>query len=277
MTTPIVAAHHWSFYDLDVAEACDHALRLQYPAIDLAVGDLGSGPRLELETLATGRDECARIGELGASKGVAFTDFVAAVVHLPGMTDRARSDALETFRRFVDHASSMRIAGVTVLPGFYDTEWEEAFDLVAAELRGYVEAGSEGGLQVSIEPHVESVTDSPARTLRMLDEVPGLTLTLDYSHFIHGGYAQAEIEILDQHARHMHVRQAALGQLAAPVNDGTIDYRRVLAHLQELGYTGALTTEYVPSPWYGQDAVDTVLENGLIKAHIELLLEDLWP
>ena len=28
----------------------------------------------------------------------------------------------------------MGITGVTVLPGFYDTAWEPAFDLVAAEL-----------------------------------------------------------------------------------------------------------------------------------------------
>jgi sugar phosphate isomerase/epimerase len=276
VTAPAVAAHHWSFYDLEVADACDHARGLGYRGIDLAVGDLGSGPRLELEKLASARGECERIGELGKSKGLAFTDFVAAVVHLPGMTHGVRAAGLEAFQRFAEHGASMGITGVTVLPGFYDTEWAEAFDLVAGELRRYVDAGGAGGLRVSIEPHLESVTDSPARTLQMLETVPGLTLTLDYSHFIHAGYAQSDIEPLDEHARHLHVRQAAPGRLAAPVGDGTIDHRRLLTHLHALGYAGAFTTEYVRSPWYDQDKVDTERENALIKGEIEALVDDVW-
>lgn len=277
MTKPIVAAHHWSFYDLQVADACQHARRLGYPAMDLAVGDLGSGPRLVLEHLASDSAVCSKIGALGDAKGIAFTDFVAAVVHVPGMTAKARAANLAVFRRFAAHGASMGAAGVTVLPGFYDGPWDSAFDLVAAELRQFVEAGVDGGLAVSIEPHLDSVTDTPARTLRMLDAVPGLTLTLDYSHFVHAGFAQSEYEALDAHARHMHVRQAAPGRLAAPVEDGTIDYRLALTHLRDIGYSGAFTTEYVCSPWYGQDECDTEKENHLMQREIASLVDEIWP
>ena len=162
------------------------------------------------------------------------------------------------------------------MPGFYDTAWELAFDFVAAELRRFVAAGADGGLAVSIEPHLESVTDTPERTLQMLDAVPGLTLTLDYSHFVHAGFRQPEYEVLDPHARHMHVRQAAPGRLAAPVAEGTIDYRSALTHLRDVGYHGAFTTEYVRSPWYGQDAVDTERENELMQREIVELVEEIW-
>ena len=162
------------------------------------------------------------------------------------------------------------------MPGFYDTAWEPAFDLVAAELSRFVAAGADGGLAVSIEPHLDSVTDTPERTLRMLAAVPGLTLTLDYSHFVHAGFRQPEYEALDPHARHMHVRQAAPGRLAAPVAEGTIDYRRALGHLRDIGYQGAFTTEYVRSPWYGQDAVDTDRENKQMQSEIVALVEEIW-
>ena len=74
MTRPVVAAHHWSFYDLAVADTCEHTLQLGYPALDLAVGDLGSGPRLVLEDLAADPAACARVGAWGEASGVAFTD-----------------------------------------------------------------------------------------------------------------------------------------------------------------------------------------------------------
>lgn len=273
---PIVAAHHWSFHDLEVGAACDHAVDLGYHGIDLAVGDLGTGPRLELDRLADDPAACRRIAELGASRGITFTDFVAAVIHVPGLTADMRSANLETFRRFAGHGRTMGVVGVTVLPGFYDTEWDEAFALVANELRHYVAAGADGGLAVSIEPHLESVTDTPARTLCMLAEVPGLTLTLDYSHFVHAGFGPSDYEALDPYARHMHVRQAAPDHLAAPVDEGVIDYRRALAHLATLGYTGAFTTEYVASPWYQQDAVDSVVENRVMKREIDALVAEVW-
>ena len=110
----------------------------------------------------------------------------------------------------------------------------------------------------------------------MLAAVPGLTLTLDYSHFVHAGFRQSEYEALDPHARHMHVRQAAPGRLAAPVAEGTIDYRRALTHLRDVGYHGAFTTEYVRSPWYGQDAVDTDRENEQMHGVIVALVEEIW-
>jgi sugar phosphate isomerase/epimerase len=276
-TAPIVAAHHWSIFDLEVPAACAWAAEHGYGGLDLAVGDFGSGPRIELDVLARDGAECERLADAAAAAGVTFTDLVASVVYMPGMTADDRRRGLEQFAAFVPNASRLGLDGVTVLPGLRgDTDRAELFALTVEDLRRYVAIGAEHELAVSIEAHVESVTDSPEATLEMLAAVPGLTLTLDYSHFIHGGFTQDEIEPLNGHARHFHIRQAAPGRLAIEVSHGVIDHRRLVTDLAARGYSGSLTTEYVDAEWYGQNLVDSRVENAAMQAEIVGLLGELW-
>ena len=46
----------------------------------------------------------------------------------------------------------------------------------------------------------------PERAAALVQAVPGLTLTLDYGHFVPRGFAAAEVDPLLQHATHFHVR-----------------------------------------------------------------------
>jgi sugar phosphate isomerase/epimerase len=242
---PLLAAHHWSIFDLDVADACRWAAAHGYAGLDLAIGDLGTGPRIDLTELADDPDACDRLAAAASDAGVVYTD---------------------------------RLTGVTILPGIRgDADRDEVFAVTADELRRYVSIGADNDLEVSIEAHVESVTDTPERTLAMLDAVPGLTLTLDYSHFIHPGFSQTDIEPLNAHARHFHVRQAARGRLAIEVGAGVIDHRRLLGDLAAAGFSGSLATEYVDAEWYDQNLVDTVAENAAMRDEIAGLLDDFWP
>ena len=66
-----------------------------------------------------------------------------------------------------------------------------------------------------IEAHVGSIVPDPKSAEALVQGVPGLTLTLDYTHFTRLGMPDAAIEPLVQYASHFHVRGARNGRLQA--------------------------------------------------------------
>lgn len=274
---PAIAAHYWSIHHLELEDACARVAELGYEGLDLAVGDTGTGERLDLERLATDASERARVADAGRVHRVRFTDIVVGAILVPGSGAEQRATQRELIRALAMNAAELGLTGMTVIPGLVgDLPFPDAERLVRDELRRMVAATSGTGVTISIEPHLESVTDTPERTARMLDAVPGLALTLDYSHFVHSGFGPDEIEPLHSRTRHLHIRQAAPGRLAAPVSAGTIDHRRLLGKLSADGYAGALTTEYVTSDWHDQSAVDAEAENESMRRELVALVDEMW-
>ena len=88
-------------------------------------------------------------------------------------------------------------------------------------------AGPSWGITFGVEPHVGSIVPSPREAQRLVDCVPGLTLTLDYTHFARKGMPDAVVEPLLAHATHFHVR-GRKGRLQTSFDKNTIDYRRIV-------------------------------------------------
>ena len=57
-----------------------------------------------------------------------------------------------------------------------------------------------------MEPNVESAARTPDQTLRLLEMTPGLTLTLDYTHFAYRAVRDDESEKLIPYTSHFHAR-----------------------------------------------------------------------
>src|SRR6185436_968249 len=154
-------------------------------------------------------DEAARLNRIKAQTGLSFVD---AFPHLPpsfstNHPDPAvRAEHRTQWTAFLDFAVAIGLSGVTFSPGrFWPEQTPSAdFERGAVELRYFVEEGKRRGLFIRIEPHIESVTWTPDLTLQMLDAVPGLSLTLDYSHFVFHSIPEEQIARLDPHATHWH-------------------------------------------------------------------------
>jgi sugar phosphate isomerase/epimerase len=94
----------------------------------------------------------------------------------------------------------------------------------------------------------------------LVDSVPGLTLTLDYTHFTRVGLQDQEVEPLIQHASHFHVRGARRSRLQASFQDNQIDYARVLKTMKATGYHGWIGIEYVWIDWVHCNETDNLSE-----------------
>jgi sugar phosphate isomerase/epimerase len=121
---------------------------------------------------------------------------------------------------------------------------------------------------VSFEPHVQSITESPEDALKVVEQVPHLKLTLDYSHFLYLGYTDDQIEPLLPHTGHFHVRQARQGVLQCGASEGEINFERALSRLCELGYDGWVAFEYVWEQWLDNDRVDVLSETLVLKQQL---------
>ncbi len=157
----------------------------------------------------------------------------------------------ETFENVVSFCKDLGFSHITLLPGaiWNDLGPERSLELSAEGLSEIVAIGGEAGIPVGIEPHWESVVETIERTQRLLQMVNGLTLTLDYTHFIAQGVEQSEVDVLAPHASHFHARQGAPGHVQMGMDDGTLDYEQIMQVLKGAGYDGFLTLEHTYQEW----------------------------
>lgn len=178
-----------------------------------------------------------------------------------------RRFAREQFQRTLEYAARIGAHHVTGLPGvtFASETPEASWGRAVEELAWRVAQAEDYGIVYGVEPHVGSLIPSPDLAARLVAAVPGLTLSLDYTHFTRLGTPDAEIEPLVPLARHLHIRGARPGRLQAPLKENAVDYARVLQVAREAGYAGWLAVEYVWIDWEHCNECDNVSESILFR------------
>jgi sugar phosphate isomerase/epimerase len=162
---------------------------------------------------------------------------------------------------------------VTALPGarFDDEPRKASLARAADELAWRVERASELDIVFGVEAHIGSIVPRPASAGKLVTRVPGLTLTLDYTHFARAGVPDAVAEPLVRYASHFHIRGARKGRLQTSFADNAIDYARVIAAMDEAGYSGWLGIEYVWTEWERCNECDNLSETILFRDYISTL------
>lgn len=179
----------------------------------------------------------------------------------------ARSRASEFFRRILDFSVACGSPHLSLLPGVHlaqETQ-EDSLKRAASELAWRVEAARKAGVVLGVEPHLGSVTPTPALAALLVEMCPGLTLTLDYTHFTYEGIPDSEIEPLVQHASHFHARGACKGKMQAAMKENVVDYARVLQKMKKTGYNGFIALEYVWTDWMRCNEVDNLSETIILR------------
>jgi sugar phosphate isomerase/epimerase len=192
-------------------------------------------------------------------------DFVSLAPNHPD--PKKRRKARDLLLHALDFACGCDSRHVSALPGVHFPDEPRACSLSRArdELAWRCGQAESRGLVFSIEAHVGSIVPRPKQALELVAKTPGLTLTLDYTHFTKLGMADAEIEPLVAHASHFHARGACQGRLQASMKDNVIDYTRVLRAMREQDYRGYIGIEYVWIDWEHCNEVDNLSETILLR------------
>ncbi len=250
----------WSFPACTLAECRDIARAIGITHIDLG---LHHGAALDRERIVA--------DPLGVAAEIEAVGILASNLYWMFGTDpadnaisdpRALGRNLSEFEQVARFAEALRIPTIFLLPGVSHPGRTRAQSLEqsAVSLREMLPMAERRGATLTVEPHVGGLLASPLETLRFLEIVPGLRLTLDYAHFACMGFPQTEIDPLAPHAAHVHLRQARPGALQAKWGEGTLDFGAIIGTLRDAGYDGFLAVEYVHQSYMNTLSDDVLTE-----------------
>lgn len=218
-------------------------------------------------------------------KQIADRGLVATDVYLQLSTDlsefainhpdaKVRTYARDSFLKLIDYTEELGADHITILPGmsFSDVPVTESLKRSYEELTWRVEKVAKTSLTLGIEAHIGSPFQHPEEVQVLMNSVPGLTLTLDYTHFIRNGYTQQEIDPLIRYASHFHARGARAGLLQTSMTENVIDYAMIVDQMNVTGYQGWIGLEYIWIDWEGCNNVDTISETIRLRDILTLAL-----
>jgi sugar phosphate isomerase/epimerase len=202
-------------------------------------------------------------------------DIVPYAINRPEADRRAK--ARDWFLRTLEYATELGSHHVTVLPGVpIDGEGREvSLNRSIAELTWRVDQSQRAGIVFAVEAHVGSIVPTPESAKHLIDAVPGLTLALDYTHFVRNGIADARAEPLIPYASNFQVRGGCDGRLQCNFAQNTIDYAEALRKLKAAGFCGWVTVEYVRTEWERCNESDNLSETILYRDFLKAQAQEL--
>jgi sugar phosphate isomerase/epimerase len=185
----------------------------------------------------------------------------------PDPSIRARNR--QVFKQALAFCTAIQCDHMTGLPGVDHGDKEADLALAVDEAAWRVRVCREAGAVYSIEPHIGSICASVESTHRFLDQVDGLSLTLDYGHFVCAGEESSKVHSLLPFASHIHVRGGSPNRLQTSVASSTIDFDGLMSGLYNQGYAGKLALEYVWIDWQGCNLSDNLSETILLRGQLQ--------
>lgn len=187
----------------------------------------------------------------------------------PDVAVRARNRKL--FSLAVEVCGALGCRHLTGLPGvFHDgAKRSDNFVRAADEAAWRQQIAAKVGITYGIEAHIGSICPDIAATRELLQAVRGLSLTLDYTHFVAEGILSRNIHPLLRFASHIHVRGGAPNRLQTPVSENQVDYEGMVRRLTKQGYSGFLALEYVYSEWQQCNRTDNIAETLLLRRALD--------
>jgi sugar phosphate isomerase/epimerase len=175
----------------------------------------------------------------------------------PKLRERGRRE----FAAAARVTSELGVRGLTILPGVtWGGDLDGSWACCVEELDWRVSEARALGVETRIEAHAGSIVALPELVTRLCDEVPGLRLTLDLSHFELQSVTLDRSLTLVPLASHLHVRAAKPGAIQVRWRDNETGFAALVDALAASGYDGAYCVEYVPMPKWRCDEMDVVTE-----------------
>ncbi len=141
------------------------------------------------------------------------------------------------------------------------------FNAEIERLQRLVSIASADGVLVGIKTETGRITQDPDTAVVLCDNVKGLGITLDPSHYIYGPHAGNNYDQVLKHVINVHLRDTTKDKLQVRVGQGLIEYGRLITQLGKHRYNRALTVHITEMP-----DVDHAAEMRKMRLLLESLL-----
>lgn len=141
-------------------------------------------------------------------------------------------------------AKAVKVVTVTVR----SAELGTPFNAEVERLRAMVAITSLEGVRMGLLTEVGRMTQDPDTAVVLCDNVKGMGVSLDPSHYIYGPHGGAGFEQVMKYVYHVRLRDTSREQLQVRVGQGEVEYGRLVNQLNKYHYNRALCVDILPMP-----------------------------
>ena len=235
----IVAASTGCFSNLSLSEALQRLVDLEFTSVEISIHE--SGGHLKPSEVHANLDKAVR-----TCRDTRRLTPVAYSVDI-----RAPEDLY--YQHFTSCCKLAKATKVITLV-VRSAELGTPFNAEVERLRELVRIASEESIVVGLLTETGRMTQDPDTAVVLCNSVKGLALTLDPSHFITGPHQGKRFEQVMKYVCHVRLRDSAKDQLQVRIGKGEVEYGRLVAHLNRVNYSRALTVDIAVQPDVDQHA-----------------------
>jgi len=141
-------------------------------------------------------------------------------------------------------AKAVKVVTVTVR----SAELGTPFNAEVERLRTMVAIAAREGVRVGLLTEVGRMTENPDTAAVLCDNVKGLGITLDPSHYTYGPHAGVNYQPVMKHVYHVRLRDTTKDQLQVCIGQGEVEYGRLVNQLNKVRYDRALCVDMQVMP-----------------------------
>jgi sugar phosphate isomerase/epimerase len=240
-----------SLPDMPLAQAMERLAELEFTAVELDVHERG-GHLAPAQVAADPEAAIAACSDLQRLRPVAVS-FAAA-------------ETPELYDRFAACCRLAKALGVVTMV-VESSELGTPFNGEIERLRKMVAIAAGLGVVVGVKTEAGRMTQDAETTASLCRNVPGLGVTLDPSHFIYGHKKPASWESILKYVCHVHLRDTKPDVFQVRIGQGNVEYGKLVAQLERVGYTRGLCAHLPPL-----DGIDQLAELRKMRLLLEAYL-----
>ncbi len=158
--------------------------------------------------------------------------------------DATGQEYLDQFASVCKLGKATKVVTLTVPSAELGTPFNEEVE----RLQKLVEIAEGEGVRVAMKSQIGRLSEDPDTVKVLCDNVRGLGLTLDPSHYYCGHYRNKNLDKIMPYVFHVHLRDSKKDQLQVRVGQGEIEYGKVISQLAKVKYDHALSIQIAPMP-----------------------------
>jgi hexulose-6-phosphate isomerase len=258
------SVNYWSYPgglegSLDPVEFIRQAKEHGFPAVELAVGDVGSA----LPVDAT-EAQCQSWASAAKEAGVALPSLASGLYWSRSLGDAdpaAREQAQEDLRRMLQIAHWLGAKTLLTIPGSVDVfflpsrpaqPYAEVWANATSGLRAALGEAERLGVRIGIENVWNKFLLSPGEMASFIDQFGSAWVGayVDVANLLPFGHAEDWLRHLGRRVVGVHFKdyRRAVGTIEGFVDllEGDVNWPEVMAALREIGYSGPVVAEMIP-------------------------------
>ena len=165
-------------------------------------------------------------------------------------TNAPEEEAYRQFAACCKLAKATKVIAITVR----SSELGTPFNGEVERLRKLVAIAAPEGVVVGLQNEADRISQDPGTITTLCDNVKGLGITLDPSHFICGPHGDASYDELIKDVIHVRLRDTSKKEFQVRVGQGEVEYGRLVTQLRCEKYSRALCVDIEPVPDIDQNA-----------------------